>query len=255
MSLTDEELAAQLRRGHPETDTYAPPPFAMVAARRERPVGADWRPRVALAALAAVVVVAVAGVALLDSVRIGSSGAPVASVLTVADFRAIALEAGVPDQAVIPVGDDTAVAARWRSGQVELVRASYAGAWQVTVIGSVAAPRSPGSASAVVANLTCIDPSFINGPAFIYGSLIENGETTLRIYTPYVTDDAVLNSGTYLFVIPAQPGEAFWIDGPNEPGAPSPWPTAPGLSEPAHPAAYFAGSIARPIPCRGFGGY
>ena len=147
------------------------------------------------------------------------------------------------------------MAARWRSGQVELVRASYAGSWQIRVIGSVAAPRPPGSASAVMANLTCTDPSFINGPALIYGSLIENGETTLRVHTPYVTDDAELIIGTYLFVIPAQPGEAFWIDGPNEPGAPSPWPTAQGLGEPAHSAAYFAGSIAKPIPCPGFGGY
>jgi hypothetical protein len=212
------------------------------------------RQRLALTALAAVVIVALAAVALLVVVHGETPGAPVESVLTVADLHAIALEAGVPDQAVIPLGDDTAVAARWRSGQVELVRAKYARVWQIRVLGSVAALRPPGSNSAVVANLTCIDPSFINGPAFIYGSLIENGETSLRIHTPYLTDDAVLNDGTYLFVIPAEPGEAFWIDGPNDQGAPSPWPTAAGVSEPAHPGAYFVGTVAPPVTCLGFGG-
>jgi hypothetical protein len=119
----------------------------------------------------------------------------------------------------------------------------------------VAAPRPPTSASAVVANMTCIDPSTINGPAFVYGSLVENNETTLRIHTPYLTDDAALNNGTYLFVIPAQPGETYWIDGPNDPGAPSPWPTAPGVTEPLYPGAYFQGTIAPPIACPGFGGF
>jgi hypothetical protein len=213
------------------------------------------RGRLALAALAAAVVVAVAGVALLAVVHGETPGAPVESVLTVTDLHAIAIEAGVADQAVVPLGDDTAVTVRWRNDRVELLRAKLAGSWTVAVIGSVGAPRPPGSASTVVANLTCIDPNFINGPALVFGSLVENDEKTLRIHTIYLTDDSQLTNGTYLFVIPAQPGEAFWIDGPNEPGAPSPWPTGQGLSEPAHPAAYFAGSIAKPIPCPGFGGY
>jgi hypothetical protein len=85
------------------------------------------RRRLALAALAAAVVVALAGVALLVVVHGETAGAPVESVLTVADLHAIAMEAGVPEQAVIPVGDDTAVAARWRSGRVELIRAKYVG--------------------------------------------------------------------------------------------------------------------------------
>jgi hypothetical protein len=256
MSATDEELGAQLRRGHPETDAYAPPPFATVVARRVRSQGMDKRPLVAVAALAAVIVVAVVGNAFLGTVRIGSgSGAPVESVLTVSDIHAIATQAGVPDQAVIPVGDDTAVTVRWRNGRVELLRAKLVGSWTLTVIGSVAAPRPPTAASAVVANMTCIDPNIINGPAFVYGSLVENNETTLRIHTIDLTDDARLNNGTYLFVIPAQPDEAFWIDGPNDPGAPSPWPTAAGLGEPAHAGAYFVGTIARPIACPGFGGY
>lgn len=182
-------------------------------------------------------------------------GAPTASVLSVRDLHMIATEAGVPDQAVIPVGDDTAVTVRWRNGQVELLRAKLVGTWTLTVIGSVAAPRPSTGASAVVANMTCIDPNFINGPAFVYGSLVENNETTLRIHTIYLTDDVRLNDGTYLFVIPAQPDEAFWIDGPNDPGAPSPWPTAAGLGVPAHAGAYFVGTIARPIACPGFGGY
>jgi hypothetical protein len=182
-------------------------------------------------------------------------GAPTASVLSVTDLHAIAIEAGVPDQAVIPLGDDTAVTVRWRNDRVELLRAKLAGSWTVTVIGSVAAPRPPGSASAVVANLTCIDANFINGPALVFGSLIENNETTLRIHEIYVADDSQLTNGTYLFVIPAQPGEAFWIDGPNDPGAPSPWPAAVGLSVPAHAGAYCVGTIARPIACPGFGGF
>lgn len=185
----------------------------------------------------------------------GPAGAPTMSVLTVIDIHQIAVKAGVPDEAVIPLGDDTAVAARWRAGRVELVRASYAGSWSVAVIGSVDAPRVAASASAAIANTTCIDPSTINGPAFIYGSLLEDDETRLRIHTVDGADDTMLNSGTFLFVIPAQPGKAFWIDGPNDPGAPSPWPTAAGVSEPAHPGAYFAGTVAPPLPCPGFGGF
>lgn len=256
MTTSDEELAAQLHLGHPETDAYVPPTFAAVISRRNRPERRDRKPWVVLAVAAAVVVLTIGSLAFLDSSRLaGSAGAPTMSVLTVADLHAIALKAGVPDDAVIPLGDDTAVAARWRSGRVELVRASYAGAWSVTVIGSVDAPRPAGSASGAIANTTCTDPSFINGPAFVYGSLVQDDETTLRIHTFAGASDALLNAGTFLFVIPAQPGEAFWIDGPNDPGAPSPWPTAAGVSEPAHPGAYFEGKIAPPLPCPGFGGF
>ncbi len=255
MNATDEEIAALLRRGHPDADTYAPPPFATVVARQARPRPLDKRPLVALAAFAAVVVVAVVGSAFLRTTGIGSAGgAPVGSVLTDIDIHSIAAQAGVPDLAVIPLGDDTAVTVRWRDGRVELLRAKLASTWTLTIIGSVAAPRPPGSASAVVANMTCIDPNTINGPAFVYGSLIENDETTLRIHTDYVAGDVRLNDGAYLFVIPAQPGEAFWIDGPNDPGAPSPWPTAAGVGGPAHAGAYFAGTIAKPNACPGFGG-
>jgi hypothetical protein len=229
MTATDEQLAAQLRAGHPETETYAPPPFDAVIARQPSAGRPHWRPWAA-AAIAAAVVLAVGWFATLDrsSLILSPAGAPTMSVLTVIDLHEIALKAGVPDAAVMPLGDDTAVAVRWRSGRVELLRASYAGSWNLTVISFFDSPRPSGSASAVVANTTCIDPNTINGPSFIFGSLIENNETILRVHTPYVTDDAALVDGTFLFVIPSQPGETFWIDGPNDPGAPSPVALADG---------------------------
>jgi hypothetical protein len=55
---------------------------------------------------------------------------------------------------------------------------------------------------------------------------IDLGETTLAIYSVDGLGGDI-SDGTFVFAVAAHPGASFWIDGPKDPGAPSPAGTRP----------------------------
>jgi len=57
---------------------------------------------------------------------------------------------------------------------------------------------------------------------------------------------------TFAFEVNASPNTSYWIDGPHDPGAPSPFPTVQGVSEPAHGGSYLVGTIPGATTCVGF---
>ena len=165
--------------------------------------------------------------------------------LSAADRHAIAIVAGVDERAVLGTNGG-AVASRWRDGRVELLRASRGQDWTITVVDSVEAPRPSRSAASAMGAITCVDNA--ERPSFVFGMLTGTPESHLRMHGV----DGIggeLSDGTFVFAVTALPGAPFWIDGPNHPAAPSPWPTAPGVVEPAHPDAYFTWQIPDAVVC------
>jgi hypothetical protein len=264
MTLTDDQLVTQLRLGHPDTDGYTPPSFAAVLAAKPAPQPRSLRSWFAPLAAAAVIVVAVAGVALIgrgersttaggfvpaSPLAVTSAPAVSPDPLSAADRATIARLAAVTEPTVLAV-DGGAVVTRWRDGRVQLLWASGGPAWTLREIASVYAPTAAGAVATAVDSVTCAGSAA--RPTFVYGMFVGMPEGQLSIHGV----DGVggrISGGTFAFAVAnATPGSSYWIDGPHDPGAPSPFPTAPGVSEPAHPGSYFAGPIPGATTCVGF---
>ncbi len=255
MTVIEQHLEQELRRGHPETDGYEPPSFAAVLTQGE----IEHRPgiRASLRMLvAAAVLVAVVGVA---SVAV-SGLAPSPGGISTVDRHAIADAAGVADRAVL-VTEDGAMAARWRDGQLELLRALHDGSWKVAVVASFAEPVVPPGGTAVAAETITCSGNLVR-PTFVLGYNIGNGETQLRIHgVDGIGGD--LADGIYLFAVaPAAPGTEFWIDGARFPAESSSWSNRSPVvirgttdlvyPESSHPGAYIIGHVSEPVACPAF---
>jgi hypothetical protein len=264
MTLTDDQLIAEFRRGHPDTESYVPPAFAGVLASRPLEQHSPLRSWFAPLAAAAVAAVAIAGVSLLARGQPSSTpggfvpASPVIQTpaaaaspdpLSAADRRTIATLAGVAESAVLAT-DGGAVVSRWQDGRVELLWASGGPAWTLREIASVYAPTAAGAVATAVDSVTCAGSAA--RPTFVYGMFVGMPEAQLSIHGVDGVGGRISGETFAFAVASAAPGSRYWIDGPHDPGAPSPFPTAPGVSEPAHPSAYFAGPIPGATTCVGF---
>lgn len=239
--MTNTALEELLHAGHPEADRYLPPPFAEVIARTvsgNKPGHVSWT-LVATRTIGIVVAVTFAVAAVTWVLPRLDQGPAAGS----DDASTIAKLADVPRTSV-HLTEDGAVITRWKQGRLTLLLARrVVGGWTLDTIGSTAAPRPRNSSSSIIEVVDCSNLGLAR-PIMIYGQMIMPGVSRLDL-GGLAGVGGRDPDGSFVFAAADAPsGADFWIvdsTGPNL--APRPWPTASGLSVPAHPNALAAGLV------------
>lgn len=251
--MNEHQLEHGLRLGHPEADRYQAPPFSALPESVSAHRGVRVRRWLGVAAVAAAVVLAVAGILANSQPRAssdagGSSASSAAGGLSPADVRAIATAAGIDPRAIVVTADGP-MATRYVDGQLQVLRAVSDGGWSIRVVVSTPESRPAGASVSAVETIACTGN--LAQPVFIYGLNVGMGETQLAIHGLDGVGGAISN-GTYLFAAKAPEGTAFWIDGPKSQDRHVTMSLPPDVVGPTHLDAYAGDRVPASTACPGF---